>query len=139
MRCSHFITQGTTIYLNGPLGSGKTTLVKGLFRSLGISDNINSPTFGFIHTYDAGAIKAFHIDLYRLNNPLAANILDLDLYHGKPQHIMAVEWPENGVPVIPPADIEVSMEDYGTGRMLTMSIKNGSLEKIIVELNGDCD
>ncbi|CUT18102.1 MULTISPECIES: tRNA (adenosine(37)-N6)-threonylcarbamoyltransferase complex ATPase subunit type 1 TsaE [Candidatus Ichthyocystis] len=136
-KCHHFITEGTIIYLSGTLGSGKTTIVQGLFHSLGVSDTISSPTFSLVHTYDTGSIKAFHVDLYRLSNPLATSILDLDTYHRKPQHIVAIEWPENGVPLIPPADIEINMEDHEEGRILTMSVKNRSLEEIFLELSNN--
>ena len=54
------------IYLNGQLGIGKTTMTKGLLKSLGYRRNVNSPTFSLLKEYQVDNIKIYHLDLYRI-------------------------------------------------------------------------
>ena len=54
------------ICLDGELGSGKTVFVKGFAKSLGISENITSPTFNIVKEYESGEMKLNHMDVYRL-------------------------------------------------------------------------
>lgn len=57
---------GMIICLDGELGSGKTVFVKGFAKSLGISENITSPTFNIVKEYENGEMKLNHMDVYRL-------------------------------------------------------------------------
>ncbi|WP_175330584.1 MULTISPECIES: tRNA (adenosine(37)-N6)-threonylcarbamoyltransferase complex ATPase subunit type 1 TsaE [Candidatus Ichthyocystis] len=132
----YFITRGATIYLSGDLGSGKTTLVQGLLSKLGVTGAIQSPTFNLIHTYSIPPIEATHVDLYRITNPIAAATLDLELYHERPMSILAIEWAENGLPVIPKADIQISMDENnrGNGRVIILSVINSAFSSVISEM-----
>ena len=56
------------LHLEGPLGSGKTSLVKGIAKGLGINEPITSPSFALAHHYLSGQRVLFHLDLYRLEN-----------------------------------------------------------------------
>ena len=58
--------KGWVIGLSGDLGAGKTQLVKGLARGLGISQRVHSPSFALLNIYDGGRLALFHLDLYRL-------------------------------------------------------------------------
>src|SRR6516164_5672564 len=60
---------GLVIGLCGDLGAGKTQLVKGLARGLGITQRVQSPTFALLNAYSGGRLKLFHLDLYRLDGP----------------------------------------------------------------------
>jgi tRNA threonylcarbamoyladenosine biosynthesis protein TsaE len=72
MRLAAYLEPGSVIALSGGLGAGKTCLVKGIARALGVSENITSPTYTIINEYpliarqDAG-YSLYHIDAYRLN------------------------------------------------------------------------
>ncbi len=59
---------GEVILLNGDLGAGKTTFTKGLAKALGVEEEVTSPTFTILNTYDSGRIKLNHLDMYRVEN-----------------------------------------------------------------------
>jgi len=65
------------ILLKGQIGTGKTSLVKGIAEGLQIKENITSPTFALSHHYNSGKIPLIHMDLYRLENTLSAKELFL--------------------------------------------------------------
>ncbi len=90
----------TMILLKGELGAGKTSLVKGLAKGLGISEDITSPSFALSHHYK-GYIKdkstaLIHLDLYRLENISSANEIfaQEEEYSEELGALLAVEWPE---------------------------------------------
>jgi tRNA threonylcarbamoyladenosine biosynthesis protein TsaE len=87
---------GSTLLLEGDLGSGKTTLVQGIGAGLGITDLISSPTFILLNEYPEGRIPLYHLDLYRLQ-PLEVDALYLENYWDGtefPLGIVAIEWAE---------------------------------------------
>ena len=87
---------GSTILLEGDLGSGKTTLVQGIGAGLGISDPIQSPTFTLISEYLEGRIPLYHFDLYRLEPKEIAGLQPEIYWEGIefPPGIVAIEWAE---------------------------------------------
>jgi tRNA threonylcarbamoyladenosine biosynthesis protein TsaE len=90
------LTVGTVILLEGDLGAGKTTLVQGLAKGLGINDFILSPTFTLVNEYSEGRLPLYHLDLYRLN-PSEVEQMFLEIYWEGielPLGITAIEWPE---------------------------------------------
>ena len=84
------------LLLNGPLGAGKTTLVKGIAKSLGIKEAITSPTFPLSQHYPLGSPPLIHLDLYRLEDANAANEFFLQEEEESKAigAFMVVEWPE---------------------------------------------
>lgn len=84
---------GWWIGLTGDLGSGKTHLVKGLARGLGVLAVVSSPTFALMHEFAGGRLPLWHIDLYRLGGPeeiFQAGIWDC--LEGSESGVVAVEW-----------------------------------------------
>ena len=102
------LAPGLRIYLEGDLGAGKTTLVRGLLRGLGYGDKVKSPTYTLIEEYSVSGLDLFHFDFYRFTR--AEEYLDagLDEYFVG-DGICLVEWPRNAAPYLPPADITVSL------------------------------
>ena len=87
---------GSTILLEGDLGSGKTTLVQGIGAGLGITEPIQSPTFTLISEYSEGRIPLYHFDLYRLDPTEIAGLQPEIYWEGIefPPGIVAIEWAE---------------------------------------------
>ena len=90
------------ILLKGQIGTGKTSLVKGIAQGLQIKENITSPTFALSHHYDSGKIPLIHMDLYRLENTLSAKELFLEEEEELEQNngIMVIEWPEKIISLV---------------------------------------
>ncbi|MFO7726171.1 MAG: tRNA (adenosine(37)-N6)-threonylcarbamoyltransferase complex ATPase subunit type 1 TsaE [Oceanipulchritudo sp.] len=87
------LPENSVLALSGDLGSGKTTLVKGLAEGLGISSSITSPTFTIYCLY-SGTRQLLHMDAYRLQGGFQLEALALDDFLQSP-FLIAVEWPEN--------------------------------------------
>lgn len=114
---------GTVLLLEGDLGSGKTTLVKGLGTGLGIEETIDSPTFTLINEYLGGRVPLYHIDLYRLETPQAVSGLQLESYwegiEAEPG-IMAIEWAER-LPYRPESPLTLALGYSGQGRQVVVT------------------
>jgi tRNA threonylcarbamoyladenosine biosynthesis protein TsaE len=80
--------------LSGGLGAGKTQLVKGLARGLGVHRRVVSPTFALVHEYPGGRLPLAHLDLYRLETPSQVIGAGLEAYLPYPGGVTVVEWPE---------------------------------------------
>ena len=92
MRLGGLLRRGDLVCLNGELGSGKTTLVQGIAQGWGSSDSVTSPTFVLVNQYQkVNGPELFHLDAYRLRNPMEAVNLDLD--HMLESGALVVEWP----------------------------------------------
>ena len=85
---------GWLIGLTGELGAGKTQLVKGIARGLGVRERILSPTFALVHSYASGRLPLFHLDLYRLDTPAQVIGAGLEEYLYPRQGVTVVEWVE---------------------------------------------
>jgi tRNA threonylcarbamoyladenosine biosynthesis protein TsaE len=97
----------------GELGTGKTTLVRGACRALGVEGPITSPTFTVGHRY-RGHVDVSHLDLYRFAGVSPAEWGDLEPYFDGA--VCFVEWPEAGEGVLPPARFELELEHAGDDR-----------------------
>jgi tRNA threonylcarbamoyladenosine biosynthesis protein TsaE len=84
---------GLVISLTGDLGAGKTRLVKGLARGLGIPERVHSPTFTLVNVYAGGRLTLFHLDLYRLETREHIVGAGLEVYL-RPPGVAVVEWAE---------------------------------------------
>ncbi len=108
------------ILLKGQIGTGKTSIVKGIAEGLQIKENITSPTFALSHHYNSGKIPLIHMDLYRLENNLSAKELFLEEEEELEQNngIMVVEWPEKIISLVEDYWlIEINYTE-GSGRIL---------------------
>jgi tRNA threonylcarbamoyladenosine biosynthesis protein TsaE len=84
---------GLVIALSGELGAGKTQLVKGLARGLGVTARVHSPTFTLVNEYTGGRLRLFHLDLYRLETREQILSAGLEEFF-QPDGVAVVEWAE---------------------------------------------
>jgi len=117
---------GLVLALSGDLGAGKTQLVKGLARGLGVAVRVHSPTFTLVNEYAGGRLRLFHLDLYRLETPAQLRSAGVEEYL-QPDGVAVIEWAERLREELrqPPAGgpvrlVRVMIEITGdTGRKIT--------------------
>jgi len=110
---------GAVIYLHGPLGAGKTTLVRGFMGGLGYTGSVKSPTYTLIEPYDINDHPVYHLDLYRIADAQELEYLGLrDLCER--EAVLLVEWPDRGAGMLPPPDISITLAYQGSGRALSV-------------------
>ncbi len=118
---------GEVIALNGPLGAGKTTLVKGIAEGLGVADtsDVRSPTFVLLRTYDGTtstgkSVSLHHMDAYRLSEEIDFdNLGGLDLLTD--DAVLVVEWADRISSGLPDKRIDISLEhDTPETRIITI-------------------
>jgi tRNA threonylcarbamoyladenosine biosynthesis protein TsaE len=109
------LSAGDVVLIHGELGAGKTTLVRGAARALGVCEPITSPTFGIGHRYRGAHVTVSHLDLYRLQGLHNEDPELLDDYLGA-DRIAFVEWPETGARELPDARLRVTLTHAGGDR-----------------------
>ena len=113
---------GSVLLLKGELGSGKTALVQGIGKGLGITELISSPTFILLNEYSEGHLPLYHLDLYRLQ-PQEVDALYLETYWDGlevPLGIVAIEWAER-LHTLPESYLEIGLSaPEAGGRQVTI-------------------
>ncbi|HRK55994.1 MAG TPA: tRNA (adenosine(37)-N6)-threonylcarbamoyltransferase complex ATPase subunit type 1 TsaE [Burkholderiaceae bacterium] len=107
--------EGLIITLEGPLGSGKTALVRALLRASGVSGPIKSPTFAVLEPYVISSLNFYHFDFYRFSDPRVFSNMGFRELIG-PGNICAIEWAERVAAYLPMADLKVVLSILDQGR-----------------------
>lgn len=108
------------VTLDGPLGAGKTTLVRGLLHALGHRGTVKSPTFTLVEPYEIGSRRFYHFDLYRLKESEELEFLGMrDYLTGS--DLCVVEWAERAGRFLPTPDVAVMIAPANGGRDVTMT------------------
>lgn len=107
------------IFLEGQLGAGKTTFVRGLMRGFGYAGAVKSPTFTLIETYSLPEKQILHADLYRLKDPLELEAMGFRDYFTD-NSIVLIEWASHAEKILPAPTLRctLSMPKNGVGRLL---------------------
>ncbi len=111
---ARFLGPGDVLALIGPLGSGKSTLVRGLLAAFGLASSAASPTFGIMHVYE-GPLRLVHADAWRLRDE--DEFADAGCCEEmRPDTIFVVEWAEKVASWLPPDRLEIRLDHSGGGR-----------------------
>lgn len=116
------LTPGDVIAMTGTLAAGKTTITKGIAQSLGVTENITSPTFCLISEYEGSKIPLYHMDVYRLDG--AEDFVNLgvdDMLYGN--GVCIIEWSEKIQSEIPAKAIRLDIQATGSEER-TITIDN---------------
>jgi tRNA threonylcarbamoyladenosine biosynthesis protein TsaE len=107
-----WLSAGDLVLVRGELGAGKTTLVRGLARALGVSGPVTSPTFSIGHRYQGTSVTVCHLDLYRLRSLSQEDPALLDDYLDG-RSVVLVEWPQVAGGELPQARLVVTLDHMG--------------------------
>jgi len=105
---------GDAVALWGDLGAGKTTLARAILRALGVKEDVPSPTFTLVQSYNT-RLPVAHYDLYRLKQ--AREMEELGFEDALDRGAVLVEWPERAPEVLPPEALHVRLGLRETGRL----------------------
>jgi len=98
------------VFLDGDLGTGKTTLVKEIIFALGVKEKVKSPTFTIIEPYELNNENIYHVDLYRIIDPTELEIIGLREYLNESNAIIFIEWPEKSYGYLKKFDLKISLK-----------------------------
>lgn len=96
---SQSVKEGDVIFLEGDLGSGKTTFTQLLLKHLGYQGRVKSPTYAIYESYKLSQFELFHMDLYRLSSPEELYYMAIEDIIDK-QNVVVIEWPQKGKGVL---------------------------------------
>ena len=131
-KLGNLLNKGDVVLLVGDLSGGKTTLTKGIGKSLGVERIINSPTFTIVKTYKGKKANLYHLDLYRLDG--LNNDFDLEDYI-ETDGVCVIEWPHQVDELLPDEYININLSIKGLNeREITIDSKGKRYEKIVGEL-----
>ena len=112
---SRGVEPGRVLHLTGDLGTGKTTLVRGLLRALGVHGAVKSPTYTWVEPYELSRLDLYHFDFYRFGDRTEWLTSGLREYF-RPDAFCIVEWPEKAGSLLPPPDLLVALSYDGESR-----------------------
>mgnify|MGYP000922123486 CR=1 FL=1 len=133
--------QNVTLYLNGDLGAGKTTLSRGMIQALGYQGNVKSPTYTLVEEYKISGKNIYHFDekiiyhfdLYRLADPEELEFMGIRDYFAD-NTICLIEWAEKGADLLSPPDLLVNIGYAENARNIELVAQSTMGQQIIQQL-----
>jgi len=119
-----------TLFLQGTLGAGKTTLSRGILRAMGHQGAVKSPTYTLVESYSVDDRPLHHFDLYRLGDPEELEYLGIrDYLAGK--SVCLIEWPERGEGLLPVPDWRLQIEPLANARRVQLTAETPAGEALL--------
>ncbi len=119
------------VYLDGDLGAGKTTFVRGVLRSLGYTGAVKSPTYTLLEEYNfSGRLCIYHFDLYRFTSPQEWEEAGFDEVLTSPA-ICFIEWSHQAEGYVSRPDLTIALSVHDNGRMCRITAQSDVGKKII--------
>lgn len=131
-KLAKYLPAKALVFLNGPLGAGKTTLVRGILRASGHQGSTKSPTYTLVEPYELTQQKFYHFDLYRLGDPEELEYIGIRDYLEE-SAICLVEWPEKGQGFMPEADLVINLNYEGEARSITLEASQAAWSKDLLQ------
>ena len=127
------INTGLVVFLQGNLGMGKTTLVRGVMRYFGHTGAVKSPTYTLVEAYEFGQLQVNHFDLYRLGHPEELEFLGIRDYFST-QAVNLIEWPDKGAGILPLADLTITITGVGPQRELAYHASSQTAQNLLTHI-----
>lgn len=127
------VPESCLIFLQGDLGAGKTTLVRGFLQGFGFQGAVRSPTYALVEPYQINQKQIFHFDLYRLEDPEELEYIGIRDYFAQTA-ISLIEWPERAKNLLPTADLTCYIRANSTSRAATLAATSPCGRHIIQRL-----
>lgn len=129
-RLAKAIRTGAIIFLHGALGVGKTTFTRGFLQGMGYEGKVKSPTYTLIESYKTKNQPVHHFDFYRLHDTRELEYIGIHEYFDD-NAICLIEWPENGLTLLPDPDLALYFTIDGGNRKIRMEASNERGEDIL--------
>ena len=128
--------QSVKVVITGPFNAGKTTFTRGVLRGFGHNGAVKSPTYTLVEPYELPGQTVYHFDLYRLTDPEELELMGIREYF-RPDSLVLVEWPARGAPLLPPADVVITIRPGPQGgRELAFTAHNDYGQAVLAALRG---
>ncbi|SMC24402.1 tRNA threonylcarbamoyladenosine biosynthesis protein TsaE [Andreprevotia lacus DSM 23236] len=114
---AHALQPGLTLFLEGDLGAGKTTLTRGILRGLGFNGRVKSPTYTLVEPYVVSNLYLYHFDLYRFSDPSEWEDAGFRDYFN-PESVCLIEWADKAAGMLPAPDWLITLAPEGEGRRI---------------------
>ena len=132
-RLAQVVQPGLTIWLQGDLGAGKTTLVRELLHALGHRGRVKSPSYTLLEQYQAAGLNLRHFDLYRFRDADEWETAGFrDEFNGR--NICLIEWPEKAQSLLPQEDLSIAFEILPDGRSITLNALTTTVRQCLGKL-----
>ena len=120
---------GLFVALEGDLGAGKTTLVRGLLRGAGVTGAVRSPTYTLVESYDTPLGPVHHLDWYRLAD--AGEVEAIGFRDLQPGALVLVEWPDRAPSIATGVDLVISLVEEGEGRRIEVQTRSVAGQAVV--------